>query len=68
MSDKLDLEITCRLLIKLVSVLEIFINFLKASVILTDGYVSLDLINYIFTVNKQSFSLKDKRAKAIRSD
>jgi hypothetical protein len=35
---------------------------------LTDGYVLLDLINHIFTANKQSSSLADERAKAIRDD
>jgi hypothetical protein len=44
------------------------INSLKASVILTDGYVPLDLIDHIFTANKQSPSLKDKRAKAIKGN
>jgi hypothetical protein len=66
--DKLNLEITYRLLTKLALVLETFINFLKASVILINSYVSLNLIDYILTVNKQSPSLKDKRAKVIRDD
>jgi hypothetical protein len=64
--DKLNLKITYKLLIKLAFVLKT--NSLKASVILTNSYVSLNLIDYIFTVNKQLFSLKDKRAKAIRGD
>jgi hypothetical protein len=64
--DKLDLKITCRLLTKLALVLKT--NSLKASVVLTDGHVPLDLIDYIFTANKQSFFLEDKRAKAIRGD
>jgi hypothetical protein len=66
--DKLNLEITYRLLTKLAPVLKTFINFLKASVILINGYVLLDLINYILIANKQSPSLKDKRAKAIRDN
>jgi hypothetical protein len=37
-------------------------------VILTDSYVPLNLIDHIFTVNKQLPSLADKRAKAIRGD
>jgi hypothetical protein len=48
--DKLNLKITCRLLIKLAPVLET--NSPKASVILINGHVSLDLINYILTANK----------------
>jgi hypothetical protein len=66
--DKLDLEITCRLPTELASVSETFINFLKASVILTDGYVPLNLINHILTANKQLSFLEDKRAKAIKGD
>jgi hypothetical protein len=66
--DKLDLEITHRLLTELAPVLKTFINFLKAFVVLTNGYVSLNLINYILTANKQSPSLEDKRAKAIKGD
>jgi hypothetical protein len=66
--DKLDPEITRRLLTELAPVLKTFINFLKASVVLTNSHVLLDLIDYILTVNKQSSSLEDKRAKAIRSD
>jgi hypothetical protein len=61
--DKLDLEIICRLPANLA-----LINSPKASVVLTDSYVPLNLINYILTANKQSPSLKDKRAKAIRGD
>jgi hypothetical protein len=64
--DKLNLKITCKLLTKLASVLET--NSPKASIVLTNDYVSLNLINHIFTANKQSSFLKDKRAKAIRSD
>jgi hypothetical protein len=67
-SDKLNLKITYKLPTKLASVLETFINFLKASVVLTNGYVSLDLINYILITNKQSPFLKDKRTKAIKGD
>jgi hypothetical protein len=66
--DKLDLEITCKLLTKLASVSETFINFSKAFVVLTNGYVPFNLINHILTANKQSPFLKDKRAKAIRGD
>jgi hypothetical protein len=44
------------------------IDSFKAFIILTNGYVPLDLINHIFAANKQSLSLKDKRAKAIRGD
>jgi hypothetical protein len=61
--DKLDPEIVHRLPADLAP-----INSPKASVILTDGHVPLDLINYILTTNKQSPSLADKRAKAIRGD
>jgi hypothetical protein len=64
--DKLNLKITCKLFTELASVLET--NSFEASIILTDSHVSLDLINYILTVNKQSLFLKDKRAKAIRGD
>jgi hypothetical protein len=63
MSDKLDPEIICRLFTDLMP-----INSLKALVILTNGYVSLNLINYILTANKQLFFLKDKHAKVIRGD
>jgi hypothetical protein len=66
--DKLDPEITRRLPTELAPVSETFINFLKASVILTNGHVPLNLIDHILTANKQSPSLEDKRAKAIRSD
>jgi hypothetical protein len=66
--DKLDLEITCRLFTELAPVLETFINFPEASVVLTDGYVPLNLIDHILTVNKQLSSLEDKRAKAIRDN
>jgi hypothetical protein len=61
--NKLDPEIIYKLPANLMS-----INSSKASVILINGHVPLSLINHIFTVNKQSSSLKDKRAKAIRSD
>jgi hypothetical protein len=64
--DKLDPEITCRLPIELAPVLET--NSLKASVVLTNGHVLFDLIDHILTTNKQSPSLKDKRAKAIKGD
>jgi hypothetical protein len=64
--DKLDLKITCKLFIKLVLVLKT--NFLKAFIILTNGYVPFDLINNIFIANKELFFLKDKRAKVIRGN
>jgi hypothetical protein len=64
--DKLNLEITCKLPTKLALILET--NSPKASVILTNGHVPLDLIDHIFTANKQLSSLEDKRAKAIRGD
>jgi hypothetical protein len=66
--DKLDPEITRRLFTKLAPVLETFINFPEAFVVLTNSHVPLDLINHILTANKQSPSLEDKRAKAIRGD
>jgi hypothetical protein len=66
--DKLNPEITYKLLIKLASVSETFINFPEAFVILTDGYVPFDLIDHIFTANKQSSFLEDKRAKTIRNN
>jgi hypothetical protein len=65
-SDKLNLEITYKLLTKLALVLET--NFFKAFIILTNGHVPLNLIDYIFTANKQLSSLKDERAKAIKGD
>jgi hypothetical protein len=68
MLNKLNLKITYKLLTKLVLILKPFINFFKASIILINSYVSLDLINHIFIVNKQSLFLKDKRAKAIRDN
>jgi hypothetical protein len=64
--DKLNLKITCKLLIKLALVLET--NSSDASVILTNGYVSLNLINHILTANKQLSFLKNKRVKAIKGD
>jgi hypothetical protein len=66
MSNKLNLEITYKLFIELAFVLET--NSPKASVVLTNSHVLLDLINYIFIINKQLPFLKDKRAKAIRGD
>jgi hypothetical protein len=63
MSDKLNPEIICKLSVNLTP-----IDFFKAFVVLTNSRVSLNLINHIFTANKQSPSLKDKRAKAIRGD
>jgi hypothetical protein len=65
-SDKLDPEITHKLLTELALVLET--NSLKAFAVLTNGHVPLDLIDHILITNKQSPSLKDKRAKAIRGD
>jgi hypothetical protein len=61
--DKLNLEIICKLLTNLTP-----INSPKASVILINNYVPLNLINHILTANKQSPYLKDKRAKAIRDN
>jgi hypothetical protein len=66
--DKLNPKITYKLFIKLAFVLKTFINFPKASVILTNSHIPLDLINHIFTANKQSPFLEDKCAKAIRGD
>jgi hypothetical protein len=61
--DKLNLKIVYKLPANLVS-----INSLKASVILTNGHVSFDLIDHIFTVNKQLPFLTDKRVKAIKGN
>jgi hypothetical protein len=61
--DKLDPEIIRRLPADLAP-----INSLEAFVVLTDGYVPLDLINHILTANKQLPYLEDKRAKTIRGD
>jgi hypothetical protein len=61
--DKLNSEIIRRLPADLAP-----IDSLKASIILTNGYVFFNLINHILAVNKQSSSLKDKRAKAIRDN
>jgi hypothetical protein len=66
--DKLDPEITRRLSTELAPVSETFTDFPGASVVLTDGHVSLDLIDHILTANKQSPSLADERAKAMRGD
>jgi hypothetical protein len=66
--NKLNPKITYKLSTKLAFVLKTFINFPKAFVVLTNGYVSLNLINHILTANKQLSSLKDKRAKAIKGD
>jgi hypothetical protein len=62
-SDKLDLEIICRLFTNLA-----LINSLKASVILTNSHVLFDLINHILTANKQSLFLEDERAKIIKDN
>jgi hypothetical protein len=64
--DKLNLKITYRLPIKLALVLKT--NSLKAFVVLTNGYVLLNLIDHILTINKQLSFLKDKRVKAIKND
>jgi hypothetical protein len=64
--DKLDPEITYKLPTELAPVSET--NSPKASVVLTNGHVPLDLINHILTANKQLPFLEDKRAKAIRGD
>jgi hypothetical protein len=64
--DKLNPKITCKLPTELAPVLET--NSPKASVVLTDSHVPLDLIDHILTANKQLPSLEDKRAKAIRGD
>jgi hypothetical protein len=61
--DKLDPEIICKLPANLM-----LINSLKASIILINGHVFFNLINLIFTINKQLSFLKDKRAKVIRGD
>jgi hypothetical protein len=66
MPDKLDPEITHKLLTKLASVLKT--NSPKASVVLTNSHVFFDLIDHILTANKQSSSLKDECAKTIRGD
>jgi hypothetical protein len=50
MLNKLNLKITYKLSTKLAFVLKT--NFFKASVILTNGHVSLNLINHIFIINK----------------
>jgi hypothetical protein len=63
MLDKLNSEIICKLSADLT-----LINFLKASIILTNSYVFFNLINYILIVNKQLFSLKNKCAKAIKDN
>jgi hypothetical protein len=64
--DKLDPEITRRLLTELAPVSET--NSPEASAVLTDSHVPLDLIDHILTANKQSPSLEDERAKATRGD
>jgi hypothetical protein len=64
--DKLNLKITYKLLTKLAPVLKT--NSLKASVILTNSHVFLDLINYILIANKQLPFLEDERVKAIKGN
>jgi hypothetical protein len=66
--DKLDPEITRRLSTELAPVSETFTDSPGASTVLTNGHVPLDLIDHILTANKQSPSLADKPAKAIRGD
>jgi hypothetical protein len=66
MPDKLDLKITCKLLTKLAFVLKT--NSPKVFIILTNSYIPFNLINHIFTANKQLPFLEDKRAKAIRDN
>jgi hypothetical protein len=66
--DKLNPEITCRLFTELALVSETFTDSLRAFVILINSYILFDLINHIFTANKQSPSLVNKRAKAIRGN
>jgi hypothetical protein len=66
--DKLDPKITYKLFTKLALVLKTFTHFLKAFIILTNGYVFLNLINHIFIINKLLFSLANKRAKAIKDN
>jgi hypothetical protein len=61
--DKLDPEIIYKLPNNLAP-----INSSKAFVVLTNGYVFFDLIDHIFTVNKQSLFLEDERVKAIKGD
>jgi hypothetical protein len=68
MLNKLNFKITYKLLTKLILILKTIINFFKASVILINSYVSFDLINHIFIVNKQLSFLEDKRAKAIKDN
>ena len=63
--DKLDPEITYRLATEIAPVSEIPAD---ALIVLTDKHTLLGLIIQIITVNKQSSSLKDKYAKAIRGD
>jgi hypothetical protein len=63
MSNKLNLEIIYKLPANLMP-----INSPKASVLLINSYILFNLINYFFIANKQSPFLKDKRAKAIKSN
>jgi hypothetical protein len=63
--DKLDPKITCELTTELAPVAE---TPADAPAVLTNGHTPLDLINQILTANKQSLSLKNKRAKAARGD
>jgi hypothetical protein len=63
MLNKLNLKIIYKLPANLIP-----INSPKAFIILTNGYVPLNLINHILTVNKQLSFLKDKSAKAIKNN
>jgi hypothetical protein len=63
MPDKLNPEIIYKLSVNLAP-----INSFKASIILINGHVLLDLINHIFATNKQLSFLKNKRGKAIKGD
>jgi hypothetical protein len=66
--DKLDPKITRRLFTELAPVSETFTDSPRASAVLTNGHVPLNLIDHILTANKQLPSLADERAKAIRGD
>jgi hypothetical protein len=63
-SDKLNLKITYKLFTKLASVLKT--NSFKVFIILINSYISLNLINHIFTADKQLFFLKNKCVKVIK--
>ena len=63
--DKLNHKITYKLAIKIALVSE---NLANAYIVLTNRHTLLGLINQIIIANKQSPSLKDKHAKAIRGN